>query len=285
MACKHEGGTDPCDRNNSGACRAHVKAYREANCDSLREKRKAYIEANRERLREQHKAYYIANRDERRARTKAWKATNRERVKVYLKETRERRAIKQKELYEKYRALGVCGTHPGVKAVGGTRSCAECLYRAHERGVRKLGRVNELSREHFMWLISQKCAYCGGQATGVDRAKNEFGYTLLNSVPCCKTCNFTKLRSTVKAFIVAVNAVARYCPDYPKFKRRWERIRKKLTKLGEKQCLCSSTSVPSATPLKKDSRHSQSPKSRSGARVEDNSKLPPVPLLGSGRGN
>jgi hypothetical protein len=87
-----------------------------------------------------------------------------------------------------------------------------------------------------VWLMKQPCAYCEQDvAGGIDRAKNEFGYTALNSVPCCTTCNMAKRILTVKAFIVAVNQIARYCPDYPKFKRRWTNIRKKLTQLGEQQ--------------------------------------------------
>jgi hypothetical protein len=165
--------------------------------------------------------------------------------------------------------------------------CSICLpfsvVATYKRSAKKRGYAWELTDNQAAWLMEQPCAYCGQElAGGIDRAKNEYGYTHLNSVPCCKDCNYSKRVNTVKAFIVAVNQIARYCPDYPKFKRRWESIRKKLTKLGEKQCLCSSTSVPSATPHKKDSRRSQSPSTRSGARVEDNLKLPPAHLLGSG---
>jgi hypothetical protein len=105
---------------------------------------------------------------------------------------------------------------------------------AYKAGAKTRGYAWELTDTQAKWLMQQPCAYCGEElAGGIDRAKNEYGYTPLNSVPCCKTCNRTKLKLAVKAFIVAVNAAARYCPDYQKFKRRWEKIRNKLTQLGE----------------------------------------------------
>jgi hypothetical protein len=118
--------------------------------------------------------------------------------------------------------------------------CSICLpfsvVATYKRSAKKRGYAWELTDNQAAWLMEQPCAYCGQElAGGIDRAKNEYGYTPLNSVPCCKDCNYSKRVNTVKAFIVAVNQIARYCPDYPKFKRRWERIRKKLTQLGEQQ--------------------------------------------------
>jgi hypothetical protein len=229
MACKHEGGTDPCVEAVGGQCKVYHKLWYEANRDSIAAKSKAFYQANRERMRAENRVRYVANRDK----IKAYREANRDKRAAYRAANRERTYERNKARYEKYRQLGVCTRHPRKQAIASAFLCAECLYREHERGVRRLGRVNELSREQFMWLISQPCIYCKGPATGVDRVKNEFGYTILNSVPCCKTCNFTKLKSTIKAFIVAVNQIARYCPDYPKFKRRWIRVRKKLTQIGE----------------------------------------------------
>jgi hypothetical protein len=117
---------------------------------------------------------------------------------------------------------GICRPHSGV-----TRYKRAAQVRSYDW---------DLSDEQTLWLLKQPCAYCGQEvAGGIDRAKNEYGYTVLNSVPCCKNCNYQKRTQTIKAYIVAVNQIARYCPDYPKFKRRWESIRRKLAKLGEQQ--------------------------------------------------
>jgi hypothetical protein len=118
--------------------------------------------------------------------------------------------------------------------------CPKCrplsVIRAYKHCARKRDLSWELTDAQAIWLMQQPCAYCGQEGSGgVDRAKNEYGYTILNSVPCCNACNMSKRVATVKAFIVAVNQIARYCPSYPAFKERWDTIRKKLTQLGEQQ--------------------------------------------------
>jgi hypothetical protein len=199
MACKHEGGTDPCVLYPSGHCVVQTKAYRDAH----RDESKRYREANRDVINARRKAYREANREKIRAGSRRHYEANRDRVKERQKAYRQQpeKAIVQ-----------------------------------YKRNAQSRGYSWELEDEQARWLMQQPCAYCGQEiAGGIDRAKNEFGYTVLNSVPCCKTCNFTKARLTVKAFIVAVNANARYCPSYPAFKERWDNIRKKLTQLGEHQ--------------------------------------------------
>jgi hypothetical protein len=225
----------------------HLKAYNKAwycaNQDRLKAKQKAYYAANPDKM----KAYREATRDKK----KAYRAANREKIRARSKEWRESNRCE----------------HGRVK-----RECGICDPRrattVYKWSAKRRDHVWELTDEQAVWIMQQPCAYCGqGKAGGIDRAKNEYGYTVLNAVPCCSDCNYSKRTRTVKAFIVAVNATARYCPDYPKFKKRWENIRRKLTRLGEKQCLCSSTSVPSATPHKKDSRRSQNPRDPSGVRA------------------
>jgi hypothetical protein len=130
-------------------------------------------------------------------------------------------------LCEHGRARSSCGVCQPVKAL-----------RIYRRNAKQRGYGWELTESQAVWLMKQKCTYCGRKvAGGIDRAKNEFGYTVLNSVPCCTTCNMAKHAHSIKAFLVAVNAVARYCPDYPQFKRRWTRIRNKLTQLGEQDAV------------------------------------------------
>jgi hypothetical protein len=234
MACKHEGGTDPCIRTKDGHCLIQRKAYDLAMYRANREERiaitkkwrdanpgysRALYEANREKRLAQSKANYEANREKRIAQCKARYEANREK---YLAESRAREIANRCEHGRRPRSCGICQPQKVIVAFKAG---------AHTRNL-----PWELTDEQAVWLMQQPCAYCGQEVSGgIDRAKNEYGYTVLNSVPCCSTCNMSKRVLTVKAFLVAVNQIARYCPDYPKFKRRWERIRKKLTQLGEQQ--------------------------------------------------
>jgi hypothetical protein len=228
MACKHEGGTDPCIKNPDRSCPVQRRAYGAANRAKRKEYSQAWRAARIERDLAYKKAHYKAHREEYAARNKAWREANQAKIAAYREAYRERDRELAKVRFE------------ANKCEHGRTKCGICRPKlaitTYKAGALKRGYSWELTDNQAVWLMQQPCTYCGvAVAGGIDRAKNEYGYTVLNSVPCCATCNMTKRVLTVKAFIVAVNAVSRYCPDYPKFKRRWERIRKKLTQLGEQQ--------------------------------------------------
>jgi hypothetical protein len=68
-----------------------------------------------------------------------------------------------------------------------------------------------LNTLQFRELISGPCFYCGeAPAKGIDRQKNEVGYTVENCVSCCKRCNFSKRTSTVQEFLSWVYKIAAY---------------------------------------------------------------------------
>ena len=69
-----------------------------------------------------------------------------------------------------------------------------------------------LSESEFREIITGICIYCGDsndnkhgryenngsfEYTGIDRYNNTIGYTLKNSVPCCKICNRIKTNLTI----------------------------------------------------------------------------------------
>ena len=71
----------------------------------------------------------------------------------------------------------------------------------------------EISERDFVEIAKKPCTYCGGlpieklppkkwQAStylnGVDRVNNSTGYTLENSVSCCKQCNWAKKDLTLE---------------------------------------------------------------------------------------
>lgn len=72
-----------------------------------------------------------------------------------------------------------------------------------------------LTYEEFKLIIFNTCYYCGNtgefysktyskthniKRVGVDRVDNTKGYTVENSIPCCKTCNIMKGSLTYKEF-------------------------------------------------------------------------------------
>jgi hypothetical protein len=86
-----------------------------------------------------------------------------------------------------------------------------------------------LSDDQFQHLISQPCYYCGcGPSSclrvrrlgrlkvdavtynGLDRTDSSKGYTLENSVPCCKTCNYAKSSMGVSEFKAWVKRVVQH---------------------------------------------------------------------------
>ena len=77
----------------------------------------------------------------------------------------------------------------------------------------------ELTKEQFRELTLQNCFYCNAEPkltppsrsgysqngrtlfNGLDRINNSKGYTLLNVVPCCKECNYSKSKRNFDDFI------------------------------------------------------------------------------------
>lgn len=135
----------------------------------------------------------------------------------------------------------ICGNHSTVSGSnlrrGAVKSCG--CSRRKGQGVsylnHKLRRYKldakkrklewALSKEDFLFLISQSCHYCGNLPlnpkinlealnasgtkryptgviphNGIDRMDNKKGYTLQNSVSCCKDCNWAKGTKTISQF-------------------------------------------------------------------------------------
>lgn len=88
-------------------------------------------------------------------------------------------------------------------------------YGAYIKSARLRGYSFELTKEEFRQIATQPCTYCGDALTqckrrksrygtgewwytGIDRYDNTKGYTVENSVPCCKKCNRIKTDMTVE---------------------------------------------------------------------------------------
>lgn len=73
-------------------------------------------------------------------------------------------------------------------------------HQAFRRGrvnARRRGHAWELTEPEFKKLFTKPCAYCRfrfhrGWGTGLDQKIAGAGYTILNVVPCCASCNHVK---------------------------------------------------------------------------------------------
>lgn len=84
--------------------------------------------------------------------------------------------------------------------------------REYRKNAKQRGREITLSNEQMDAMFLAKCYYCDMQdpkgVCGIDRKRNEEGYTLDNCVPCCTSCNKAKGTFTVQQFLVQSKAVA-----------------------------------------------------------------------------
>jgi 5-methylcytosine-specific restriction endonuclease McrA len=90
------------------------------------------------------------------------------------------------------------------------------IYGASQRDL-----VFALTHEQCFALFVRKCTYCGILPytvkkhklgaflyNGIDRVDNQKGYTLENSVPCCKTCNLAKHKLSLSEFKAWIQRIA-----------------------------------------------------------------------------
>ena len=87
-------------------------------------------------------------------------------------------------------------------------------YVTGKRHAERRGLIWALSLEHFLYITSQPCTYCGAlgsketpkttngtyRYSGIDRIENRIGYIPLNCAPCCGTCNAAKGIKTIAEF-------------------------------------------------------------------------------------
>ncbi len=65
-----------------------------------------------------------------------------------------------------------------------------------------------LSDEYARSLLTSPCFYCDkNMSLGIDRIDNVVGYTVTNSRPCCKICNYAKNTMTEEEFFAWVERV------------------------------------------------------------------------------
>ena len=110
------------------------------------------------------------------------------------------------------------------------------VYLSCSSGAERRGIEFRLSKEDVLMISSLPCNYCGGlpeESTyrmggrntrervgsglfvhGIDRVDNGVGYTLENSVPCCKVCNFMKGKLGIRDFKNHIKKINNHLADF-----------------------------------------------------------------------
>jgi hypothetical protein len=107
------------------------------------------------------------------------------------------------------------------------------IYSTYKSNAFKRGIEFHLTKEHVKELCSSNCGYCGIEPStkywqkaaklseervrlstilvnGIDRVDPTKGYTNNNTVPCCKTCNYAKLKMSVNEFKEWISRVYKF---------------------------------------------------------------------------
>ncbi len=92
-------------------------------------------------------------------------------------------------------------------------------YKTHAK---KLGVLFKLDFDKFIEITQQNCYYCRTKPSniqksknnsgnfiynGIDRKNNNLGYSLKNSVPCCKSCNVAKNNRSEREFYLWIENI------------------------------------------------------------------------------
>jgi len=110
--------------------------------------------------------------------------------------------------YLRYKRIKSCGcSRETVRGLLPGEAGFKQLLLSYKKSARKRNLQFDLSDEEFKNLVTQNCCYCGSVPSsiakniskysifvysGIDRIDNSKGYSIENSVPCCKMCNEMK---------------------------------------------------------------------------------------------
>lgn len=98
-------------------------------------------------------------------------------------------------------------------------------YGRYIKSAKRRGLKFSLTKEQFRKITSSNCHYCGVEPkqyskqqyhhgrylhNGIDRKNNKEGYTIENSLPCCKCCNFAKRAMSYQEYIKYIGQLAIY---------------------------------------------------------------------------
>lgn len=158
------------------------------------------------------------------------------RGKTMCQECLDRKKVCGKARRNALRATGKCVGHPNAVSFPGSNRCITCILRNIKKGARTRSYTWGLSDAQVKHIIFQPCAYCGAVPSGgIDRRKNEYGYTVSNSIPCCWQCNRSKHTGSAKEFMEMCHAVSKHCIDRETFMARNAELQKQLKEFEQWQ--------------------------------------------------
>ena len=109
------------------------------------------------------------------------------------------------------------------KAKSKNVACENTFLSQYKLSAKKRNLQWGLSRERFIYIVYKPCFYCGKESSlvkraknqiiktnGVDRLDNKIGYTVENSVPCCRQCNRAKFVLSQKEFLDWANQLVEH---------------------------------------------------------------------------
>lgn len=118
------------------------------------------------------------------------------------------------------RKLASAKTNGLNNALGAKHSGLTVIYLSYRNRAKKIGVKFSLTRKQVEKLIQLPCTYCGStfsntlkkssfeyRHNGIDRTDSGKGYSLDNTVPCCKTCNYMKLSLSVDEFLTHIRKI------------------------------------------------------------------------------
>lgn len=95
------------------------------------------------------------------------------------------------------------------------------MFTVYRRNAKRRCIVFALSFEEFTKLVYGPCFYCGvvssivylaWSGNGIDRVNNDGGYSIDNTVPCCKNCNIAKREMSQEDFLELCRTIAKRHP-------------------------------------------------------------------------
>jgi len=103
------------------------------------------------------------------------------------------------------------------------QSALNTVLGRYKREAKKRNYEWDLSKEDFVKITALNCHYCGISPlnrtesrngafvyNGIDRVENSVGYTINNTVACCRDCNLAKYKKTAKDFLDYIKRVFDY---------------------------------------------------------------------------
>lgn len=176
------------------------REYQKKNREKIYKKHREWVEKNRDKLLAYHRDYniewYKKNKEKHDARGKVWDKDP---------ENKKKRVLYVQKYVSKNKEKVYSYGHSYNRTVAGG-------YRAYRNGAARKGNEFVLSIDEFASLTSKPCKYCGEAKLriGVDRIDNTKGYTIKNSAPCCKLCNYMKNKHSVTDFLSHIKKIYKH---------------------------------------------------------------------------